>query len=139
MSDWKQNCFSDECCFKMRSDGRIWVWRTAENVLTSNLPLFFQCLSNDRRSMHFSRAITPNGTLPLIKAGDHCKARHYVNNLKQARVQNWSSLALKLDTTIVLLNDLKLLINGNGAMEFAEYHIQRTVLISNQSQTWGPF
>ena len=52
-------------------------------------------MSNGRRSVHFCGAITPNGTLPLTKAGDHCQVRGYVNILEQAGVRNLSSSALK--------------------------------------------
>ena len=56
---------------------------------------FTRSLSNDSRWVHFWGAITLNGTLPLIKAGDHCNARDYLNILKQAGVQNLSNLAPK--------------------------------------------
>ena len=92
VSDWKQYCFSDECRFKLRSDGRIWVWRTARKRHDKQ---FTRSLFNDRRSVHFWGAFSPNGTLPLIKAGDHCNARDYVTILEQEGVHNLSSLALK--------------------------------------------
>ncbi len=76
----------------VRSDGRIWVWRTPGKRHDTHI---IRSLSNVRRSVHFWGAITPNGTLPLIKADDHCKARDYVNIVEQAGVQNLSSLALK--------------------------------------------
>ena len=92
MSNRKQYCFSDEGRFKLRSDGRIWVWRTPGK---RHHKLFDRSLSNDRRSVHFWGAITPKSTLPLIKAGDNCNAWDYVKILEQAEVQNLSSLALK--------------------------------------------
>ena len=59
-----------------------------ENAMTLSSKQFTRSLSNDRCSVHFSGAMTLNGTLPLIKAVVHCNARDYVNILEQAGVQN---------------------------------------------------
>ena len=63
-----------------------------EDVMTNNVPI---CLSDYRHSAHFWGAIATNGTLSLIKAGDHCNARDNFNILQKAGVRNLSSLPLK--------------------------------------------
>ncbi len=48
--------------------------------------------------------------------------------------QFWLS---SLKTTTVLFSEPKLIVNGTGTMEFAEYHNQNTVMIWMQSRTCG--
>ncbi len=68
VSDWKQYCCSDECRFKLRSFGRIWVWRT--KFTTSKLP-------------EVCPMIGAQCTLLLIKGSDHCNSRDCVNMSKR--------------------------------------------------------
>ena len=92
VDDWKKYCFSDECRFKLRSDGRVWVWRNPGNRYKK---AYTKNLSNDRRSVHFWGCITPFGTLPLIKAPEKCNSRDYLGVVEKAGVHNLRNFGLK--------------------------------------------
>ncbi len=88
---WKQFVFTDECRFKIRSDGRVWVRRSQNERYNPRCTLSF---SNDCRWLHFWGAITYDGTVRLIKAPEKCNSLDYIHILEEAGVQffrNWDT------------------------------------------------
>lgn len=91
LDDWSSFVFSDECRFKLRSDGRVWVWREKGQRYS---PKKIVSLSNDRRSVHLWGAISYNGTLSLLKAPERAKSRDYIKLMETAGIQNLRSVGL---------------------------------------------
>ena len=84
---------TDECRFKLRSDGWIWVSRSQNERYNIHGPL---SSSNDLRSLHFCGGIAYDGTVRLIKAREKCNSLDYIPILEEVGAQFFTELEYKL-------------------------------------------
>ena len=80
---WKRVVFSDECKFSLKSDGRVYVWRTTgvrykpEKTIEKTTSHF---------SMMFWGCISGNRSRVLLKTPKRCKSADYIDLLKTAKI-----------------------------------------------------
>ena len=83
VEEWKRVVFSTECKFSLKSDGRVYVWRTSgtrykpENTIGK---------TTSRFSMIFWGCISGNGSRVLFKTPKRCKGADYIDLLKTAGI-----------------------------------------------------
>ena len=83
VEECKRVVFSDECKFSLKSDGRVYVWRTTgtrykpENTIEK---------TTSRLSMMFWGCISGNGSLVLLKTPKRFKSADYIDLLKTAGI-----------------------------------------------------
>ncbi len=83
--DWSQLVFADECRFKLRSDGRVCLWRRPgerDEIMGNH---------------NFWGAFSYKEVLPLLNAPERCNSDHYIQLIQTTGIQNLPSLGPKFD------------------------------------------
>ena len=102
MDFWSSFVFSDECRFKLRSDGRVWVWREKGQRYK---PKNTVSMTNDRRSVHFWGAISHNGTFNISRLLREPSRKTIFNFWKLQVFKASGQWGLGSSTTMLLFTD----------------------------------
>ena len=113
VEEWKRVVFSDECKFSLKSDGRVYVWRTngqwykPENTIEK---------TTSRFSMMFWGCISGNGSHVLLKTPKKCKSADYIDLLKTAGIDTLGGEEFFMDDNCPIdrSRKLKQWLRGNG-------------------------
>ena len=118
VEEWKCVVFSDECKFSLKSDGRVYVWRTTgtqykpENTIEK---------TTSRFSMMFWGCISGNGSRVLLKTPKRCESADYIDLLKTAGIDTLGEdhFFMNDNCPIHRPREVKQLLHDNGiAKEF---------------------
>jgi hypothetical protein len=96
VNDWRQVVFSDEVRFGLRSDGRVYVWRTSGERYEKYATVA-KCTS--KQSIMFWGCITPTGVGRLLKCPSPYRHMDYIDILTDA------GISLLSDFNLVFMDD----------------------------------